>query len=390
MRLLYFDCFSGISGDMILGAFIDAGLEPKVLIDLPEKLNLPHVKISIKKVLKKGLNSTKINIDFPNEHLHRHLADIEKIIEKAQLPPKVKTTAKKIFLNLAKAEARVHGTDIKKIHFHEVGALDAIIDICGAALAFHTLQIDPAYCSPISVGGGMVKIAHGTFPVPAPATAYLLENFTINQGPVPKELVTPTGAAVLATLCSHAQLPSYKITATGYGAGTIDLDEMPNVLRIQIGEAEPKNTQVADEVILIECNIDDLNPQIFPFLIDRVLEAGAVEAFITPVVMKKGRPGHLFSTLCPVDKEQAVLEIIFKETTTIGVRKQKVARAVLQRKQISLNTSLGMVLVKEIIMPDGRIRRVPEFEECKKLALAMGKSIRDIQQLLVNELGGIE
>jgi pyridinium-3,5-bisthiocarboxylic acid mononucleotide nickel chelatase len=386
MRLLYFDCFSGISGDMLLGAFIDAGLEPKDLIDLPEKLNLPQVKIIIKNVLKKGLNATKVNISFPEEQQHRHLADIDKIIDQADLADHVKSTAKKTFLNLAKAEARVHGTDVNNIHFHEVGALDAIIDITGAALAYHTLQIEKAFCSPVSVGGGLVKIAHGTFPVPAPATAYLLENFTIKQGPVPKELVTPTGAAVLATLCSHSQIPSYKITATGYGAGTLDLDEMPNVLRIQIGEAESKNTQTSDEVILLECNIDDLNPQIFPFLIDQVLEAGAVEAFVTPIVMKKGRPGHLFSALCHLQKVDAVTDIIFNETTTIGLRKQKLLRTILNRQQIIMESSLGVVQVKEITMPGGKIKRVPEFESCKKIALETGMPLINVCNVLRHEL----
>jgi uncharacterized protein (TIGR00299 family) protein len=389
MKIVYFDCFSGISGDMLLGAFIDAGLESSVLTGLPEKLNLPQVTVKIVKVLKNGLSATKVHVDFLPEHVHRHLADIEKIIDVANIPDKVKVTAKSIFFKLAEAEARVHGTHISKVHFHEVGALDAIVDITGAALAYHTLNIEKAYCSAISVGGGSVKMAHGTYPVPAPATAYLLENFHIKQGPVQKELVTPTGAAVLATLCEREKVPEYNLIATGYGAGSADLKETPNVLRVQIGKTGALDAEKSDEVLLLECNIDDLNPQIFPYLIETVLKAGAVEAFLTPILMKKGRPGYLFSVLCHSEKEQDILNVIFNETTSIGVRKQKLSRTILNRKLLKMDTSLGVVQVKEIEMQNGSLRRMPEFEDCKKIALKTGKALKDIRQILISELNSI-
>ncbi|KAA3617741.1 MAG: nickel pincer cofactor biosynthesis protein LarC [Calditrichaeota bacterium] len=386
MKIIYFDCFSGISGDMLLGAFIDAGLNQELLTELPEKLNLPQVKVTINKVLKNGLSATKVDVTFPEEQVHRHLADIEKIIDAADLPDPVKIISKKIFLNLAKAEARVHGTDVDQIHFHEVGALDAIADITGVALGFHELQIDQAFCSKISVGGGLVKIAHGTYPVPAPATAYLLEGFMLNQGPVDKELVTPTGAAVLATLCEQTEIPSFHLKATGYGAGTAEFKDTPNVLRVQLGEIQKSTNLESDEILQIECNIDDLNPQIYPYLIEQVLQAGAVEAFVTPVVMKKGRPGHLFSILCADENEQDILNIIFKETTSIGVRKQKLTRSILKRRVTDLKTSFGIIKVKEITLPDGSIKRTPEFEDCKKVALETGEALMDIQKKLIEEI----
>ena len=386
MKILYLDCFSGISGDMLLGAFVDAGLDERLLFELPQKLNLPQVKLKIGKVNKSGLQATKVDVLYPKEHVHRHLADVEKIIDAGEISSEVKNLAKKIFTRLAEAEAEVHGTTVDKIHFHEVGALDAIIDITGAALAFLSLDIDKVYNSPVSVGGGMVQIAHGLFPVPAPATALLLTGVEIKYGPVDKELVTPTGAAILSVLTENSdeKLPTYIVEKIGYGAGSRDFEGMPNVLRVVIGTTESQYE--TDQKIEINFNVDDMNPQLFPNLIDRLLSSGAVDAFVTPVVMKKGRPGFLFTTVCDEKDEGKILKIIFEETTTIGVRKTKVNRRKLKRKLYKTLTSLGEVAVKEIIYHDGSVRILPEYEECKRISLATKQPLKAIQEKLIDEL----
>lgn len=388
MKIIYFDCFSGISGDMVLGAFIDAGLDRKVLEELPVKLNLPQVKIGIKKEIKNGLSATKVDIDFPPNHSHRHLNEIEEIIRKGDLPETVKISAIKIFRKLAAAESKVHGIDISEVHFHEVGALDAIIDITGTALAFYILKIEKAYCGTISIGGGSVKISHGTYPVPAPATAYLLKDFQLQHGPLKKELVTPTGAAILASFCEKDSVPSYNLKSTGYGAGTAKFKEIPNVLRVFIGEYQKKENgyEKQDNVLLLECNIDDLNPQIYPYLLEQIMNIGAMDAFLTPILMKKGRPAHMLSVLCYPDKESQVLNIIFMETTTIGVRKQQIIRSVLKRTLQEIDTMYGMLQVKEIETPDGNIRIMAEFEDCKRIALKHGLPLREVQENLFFEL----
>ncbi len=386
MRIMYLDCFSGISGDMFLGASIDAGLDPEELIQLPAKLNLPQVKIEISKKVKTGLSATKVDVIYPKEHAHRHLSDIEKIIDAGDISDSIKVLAKKIFTRLAEAEAEMHGISVEKVHFHEVGALDAIIDITGAALAYVTLKIDKVFNSPISVGGGMVKMAHGLYPVPAPATAYLLSNFEIKHGPVDKELVTPTGAAILSVFTenSEEETPNYKIESVGYGAGTLDFETVPNALRLTLGTIQ--ESYDFDKTVQIDFNVDDMNPQLFPYLIEKVMDAGAVDAYVTPIVMKKGRPGHLFTIVCNETDEQKILNIIFSESTTIGVRKTKAARTKLKRKSYKVDTSYGKVQVKEIILPDGKNRIFPEYEECKRIAKETKKPLKEIQQKLFCEL----
>ncbi len=386
MRIMYLDCFSGISGDMFLGASIDAGLDPEALIQLPAKLNLPQVKIEISKKVKTGLSATKVDVIYPKEHVHRHLSDIEKIIDTGDISDTIKVLAKKIFTRLAEAEAEMHGITIEKVHFHEVGALDAIIDITGAALAYVTLKIDKVFNSPISVGGGMVKMAHGLYPVPAPATAYLLSGFEVKHGPVDKELVTPTGAAILSVFTENLEneIPNYKIESVGYGAGTLDFETVPNVLRLTLGTIQ--ESYDFDMTVQIDFNVDDMNPQLLPYLIEKVMDAGAVDAYVTPIIMKKGRPGHLFTIVCNETEEQKILNIVFSESTTIGVRKTKTVRTKLKRKSYKVDTSYGKVQVKEIILPDGENRILPEYEECKRIAKEIGKPLKEIQQKLFCEL----
>jgi uncharacterized protein (TIGR00299 family) protein len=374
---------------MILGAFIDAGADVKLLKNLPAKMNLPQVEIKINKVVKNGLSATKVDVLYPHEHVHRHLSDIIDIIENSDIPESAKLRAIKIFTRLAKSEARVHNTNIEKIHFHEVGALDAIIDITGSSLLFDSLNIDKVYTSAISVGGGMVKMAHGLYPVPAPATTYLLENFDIKFGPVEKELATPTGAAIVSTLVTEkTPLPSFAIDSIGYGAGTSNFENVPNALRVTIGKIE--TTQTHDHALMLECNIDDMSPEIIPYLIEQVMEAGAVDAFVTPIIMKKGRPAYLFNVLTHPEKEDDVFSVIFKETTTIGVRKQKFERTILNRTFRKMKTAFGELSIKEISMFDGSIRRTAEYEDLKKIAKESGKPLKEIQREIEFKLNNLE
>ncbi len=386
MKILYIDCFSGISGDMFLGASIDAGLDKELLLKLPEKMNLPQVKIEISKKVKTGLSATKVDVLYPHEHAHRHLSDIEKIIDAGDISDSIKKLAKKIFIRLAEAEAEMHGITVEKVHFHEVGALDAIIDITGAALAYVTLGIEKVFVSPVSVGGGMVKMAHGLYPVPAPATAYLLGGFSVKHGPVNKELVTPTGAAILSVLSENSDdtTPNYKIENIGYGAGTADFETVPNVLRLTIGTIE--DSYDFDKVVQIDFNVDDMNPQLMPYLIEKVMDAGAVDAYVTPILMKKGRPGHLFTIAYPEVNEKEILDIVFTESTTIGLRKTKTARTKLKRKSYKVDTTYGEVQVKKIMLPSGENRILPEYEECKRIAMKIGKPLIEIQKELISEL----
>ncbi len=385
MKIINFDCFSGISGDMTLGAFIDLGVDKDILLSLPKKLKLEQVKFEINKVNKNGITATKVDVIFPHEHVHRHLADIEKIIDNGNISDDVKLLSKKIFMKLAEAEANVHGTTIDKIHFHEVGALDAIFDIVGVVSCFVELEIEATYCGNISVGGGMVKMAHGLYPVPAPATSYLLNSFSISPGPVEKELVTPTGAAILATLIEEPNTrPIFTIQKSGFGAGTITHDEVPNVLRISIGELSDDKKQ--NTCIMIETNIDDMNPQFYPILLGKLLDAGANDAYLTPILMKKGRPAHTLSVLCNEKNESELLNIIYFETTTIGVRSYKVNKKHLKRKLLKMNTSLGELQIKEITLPDNSIKRMPEFDDCVKIATEKKLAVKFVYDKILTEI----
>ncbi len=385
MKILYFDCFSGISGDMTLGALIDLGVKNDVLLSLPEKLNLEQVKIKIYKVNKNGISATKVDITYPHEHVHRHLPDIEAIINNAKLTEDVKILAKKMFKKLAEAEANIHGTTIDKIHFHEVGALDAIFDIVGTAACFLELGIEKAYVSKISVGGGMIKMAHGLYPVPAPATSFLLRGFPISFGPVEKELVTPTGAVILSTLVNEPMVkPPFSISKTGFGAGNYTHEEIPNVLRISIGETLTK--EKSDRTIMIETNIDDMNPQFYPILLDKLLKAGASDAYLTPILMKKGRPAHTLSVLCEQNIKNDLLEIIYTETTTIGARIYSVEKTHLKRKLLKVKTSFGEIQIKEITLPDDSIKRMPEFDDCLKVANKKNIPVKTVYEKIFSEI----
>jgi uncharacterized protein (TIGR00299 family) protein len=370
MKLAYFDCFSGISGDMTLGALLDAGCDLAQLRGELRGLQVPGWELSAEKVWKNGMAATYARVKTEDQQKHRSLSAILEILKNSQLAPPVRERAATIFQKLGEAEARVHDVPLEKIHFHEVGAVDAIIDIVGACIGFHSLAIERFVCSALNVGGGTAKMAHGVLPVPAPATANLLQGKPTYSNGVQRELVTPTGAAIVATLCdSFGPQPAMSVSTIGYGAGTADLEGQPNVLRLMIGEAAEKVVPGYDqEITVIEANLDDMNPQIYGYFQEKALAAGALDVFTTSVQMKKNRPGTLLSVLCQPADVQALMSLIFAETTTFGVRTHSAQRRILPRESVKVTTSFGEVRIK-LSRVNGRILHVsPEYEDCRKLA----------------------
>ncbi|HEY6387687.1 MAG TPA: nickel pincer cofactor biosynthesis protein LarC [Candidatus Acidoferrum sp.] len=380
MKLAYFDCFSGISGDMTLGALVDAGCAFEQLRSELRGLQVSGWDLTAKKVWKNGMAATYVKVKTEDQSKHRSLGAILEILEKSQLSAGVRERAGAIFRKLGEAEARVHDVPVEKIHFHEVGAVDAIVDIAGACIGFEALGIEKFACSPLNVGGGTAKMAHGVLPVPAPATANLLQGKPTYSNGVQKELVTPTGAAIVATLCdSFGPQPAMSVSAIGYGAGTADLEGQPNVVRIMVGEAAdltkgaPPGLAVPlgfdEEIAVVEANLDDMNPQIYGYLLEKALGAGALDVYTTPVQMKKNRPGTLLTVLCRPEDTQALMNLIFAETTTFGVRTYRAQRRVLPREWVNVGTEFGEVRIK-VSRVNGRILHVaPEFEDCRKLAV---------------------
>lgn len=369
--IAYFDCFSGVSGDMLLGAFVDAGVSLDDLRADLSRLPLHNYEITAEKVVKQGLAATLVQVKTGHEHHHRHLGDIVAIIEQADLPVPVKERAKAIFQRLAEAEARVHGTTVAQVHFHEVGAVDAIVDIVGACCCLHRLGIERVTASALPLGGGWVDTEHGRLPVPAPATAALLEGVPSYGGPVEAELVTPTGAAILTTICeSFGPMPPMTIARTACGAGRRDLPH-PNVLRLFLGESaagDPRELQLA----LIETNLDDMNPELLGYVMERLLEAGARDVYYTPIVMKKSRPATLVSVLCEPAQVDALSGLLFRETTTLGLRVSTVLRRCLAREWREVQTEYGAVRVKLGLLDGEVINAAPEYEDCARLAREKG------------------
>jgi uncharacterized protein (TIGR00299 family) protein len=390
MKLAYFDCFSGISGDMTLGALVDAGCDIALLREELRGLQVSGWELAAEKVWKNGMAATCVRVKTEDQQKHRSLSTILEILGKSQLAPLVRERAANIFTKLGEAEAHVHDVPLEKIHFHEVGAVDAIVDIVGACIGFHALGIERFACSPLNVGGGTVKMAHGVLPVPAPATANLLQGKPTYSSGVQRELVTPTGAAIVATLCdSFGPQPAMTVSAIGYGAGTADLEGQPNVVRIMIGEAAEKTVAGFDEEIaVIEANLDDMNPQIYGYFLEKALAASALDVYTTPVQMKKNRPGTLLTVLCKPQDANALMSLIFAETTTFGVRTYRAQRRTLPREWVNVTTSFGDVRLK-ISRVNGRILHVaPEFEDCRKLALEKNVPLqRVISEALSNYAG---
>src|SRR5882757_10039203 len=380
MKCAYFDCFSGISGDMTLGALLDAGVPLEHLRGELQAVSLPGWELTSEKVWKNGMAATYAKVRAEDTQRHRSLTTILDIIEKSSLPHNVKDHSAAIFRKLGEAEAAVHDVPLEKIHFHEVGAVDAIVDIVGACVGFNALGIDSFACSALNVGGGTANMAHGVLPVPAPATARLLLGKPTYSNGVQKELVTPTGAAIVSTLCSSfGPQPPMSVTSIGYGAGTADLEGQPNVLRLMVGESAEKRAAAESETIrVLEANLDDMNPQIYGYFLEKALAAGALDVFATPVQMKKNRPGTLVTVLCKPEDEAMFHEMLFAATTTLGVRGHTAARRVLARQGETVHTGFGEVRIK-VARLNGQIRQAsPEFEDCRKLAEAKGVPLQRV------------
>ncbi len=413
MRIAYLDCFSGISGDMFLGALVDAGVSPKLLEDAVTALSI-GARLEISRVLRGGISATKVDVyasgekDLPREvfwgqhghdHAHNHshghdhsrgLMGIRAIIEKAAISSTAKATAFRFFETLGEVEAEIHNTSIDQVHFHEVGAVDAMVDIVCAAVGAEALAVGGWVCSPLNVGGGTVKCAHGTLPAPAPATLKLLREAPVYSSGPQVELVTPTGAAIVKTLCSRfAPFPAMKIEKTGYGAGTRDFPEHPNLLRLTIGEAADEvNTSAStpsDRIAVLEANLDDLSPQVLAYAMERLLAEGALDVFSVPVQMKKSRPGALLTVLAKVEDADRLTRTIFAETTTLGVRRREEQRQTLSRRWETVDTTWGPVRIKIANMNGTVSNYAPEYEDCRALAEAQHVPLRAVMQEAIQQ-----
>jgi pyridinium-3,5-bisthiocarboxylic acid mononucleotide nickel chelatase len=381
MKIAYFDCFSGISGDMTLGALVDAGCNLAEMETHLRRLPVPGWKISAEKVVRRGFRATQVKVESSDPQRHRALSEILKLIERAGLLLPIAEKASRIFRRLGEAEALVHGVPIDKVHFHEVGAVDAIVDIVGAAAGFEQLGIEEFFCSALNVGGGRVNTQHGNLPVPAPATAELLRGAPTYSNGIQRELVTPTGAAIVASLASQfGPQPEMTVAAIGLGAGSAELAEQPNVLRLFVGESAARRDDATldEDLLVLEANLDDMSPQVYGYFAERALEAGALDVFSIPVQMKKNRPGQLVTVLCkPADREK-LSDLLFRETTTLGVRQSSVKRRTLQREIIAVETSLGSIRMK-VARLNGHILNVaPEYEDCQKIAAERGVPLKQV------------
>ena len=420
MRIAYLDCFSGISGDMFLGALIDAGVSAQVLEEAVATLNI-GAKLQISRVNRSGITATKVDVldqqrtllsaqqrhkHHPHEHKHdaadpqgekrtgvsaphshgRSLKKIKEIIGGSKISDRAGETAIAIFQALGEAEAKIHNSDIEKIHFHEVGAVDAIVDIVCAAVGAEALGVDEIVCSPLNVGGGTVQCAHGTFPVPAPATLELLQGAPVYSSGLQSELVTPTGAAIVKTLARRfGPFPVMRPSKAGYGAGSRDFPGHANVLRITVGDSEAAAKTSLDFIAVLEANLDDLNPQVFGYVMDRLLDEGALDVFAVPVQMKKSRPGTLLTVLCkPADAER-MTHIIFAETTTLGVRQREEQRQILARRWVDVSTQWGAVRMKVANMNGTVTNYSPEYEDCRRIAAENHVPLKSVMQEAVQE-----
>jgi pyridinium-3,5-bisthiocarboxylic acid mononucleotide nickel chelatase len=430
MRIAYLDCFSGISGDMFLGALVDTGVSPKLLEDTVAALDI-GARLEISRVVRGGISATKVDVyangekDLPREifwerqghghahehshdHVHEHshedshehhhhehgrgLTEIREVIEKAAISSAAKATAIRIFEALGEAEAEIHATSVEHVHFHEVGAVDAMIDIVCAAVGAESLAVEQWVCSPLNVGGGTVTCAHGTLPVPAPATLKLLRDAPVYSSGPPVELVTPTGAAIVKTLSSRfASFPAMKIETAGYGAGTRDFPEHPNLLRLTIGEAlaadgaSPSLGAANDKITVLEANLDDLSPQVLAYAMERLLAEGALDVFSVPVQMKKNRPGALLTVLAKMEDANRLTKTIFAETTTLGVRRREEQRQTLLRSWETVDTTWGPVRIKIANMNGSISNYAPEYEDCRTLAEAQHVPLRTVMQEAIQQ-----
>ena len=379
MRIAYLDCASGISGDMTLGALVDAGADLGAISDGVASLGLPGVHIVASEVKKKGFRATQITIEHTPEDKHRHLHHITDMIDASQLTPPQRELAKRIFTLLGEAEAKVHGTTIRKVHFHEVGAIDSIADIVGAAIGFDLLGVERVICSPIPTGRGFIEIAHGRVSVPAPATAELLTGVPLAESNVEAELTTPTGAAIVAALVqSFGPLPPMTIEKIGYGAGQRDLESQPNLLRLLVGEAV--SARATEQVWILETNLDDTSGEFIGHTCERLLSAGALDVTTTPIQMKKNRPGVTVSVLCAKGEIEKLESILFHETGTLGIRRWPVERHTLKREKQAVETEWGPIDGVVAHVDDRTVRFSPEYESCRRVASERGVPLRTVYE----------
>lgn len=393
MKTLYFDCFAGASGDMILGASIAAGVEPEVFKQQLSLLGVSGYSIDFATVNRSGISATYARVQTAREHAHRQLSDILKIIFQSALSDGVKNRAATIFSRLAKAEAHVHNQPVEQVHFHEVGALDAIIDVVGAVICFELLGIERFVSSPLNVGSGTVEMDHGRYPVPPPAVAELLKGVPFYSTDTVGELVTPTGAAIITTVCtSYGSMPQMTLEQTGYGAGTREYERFPNALRVLIGEdyssgvmASAGPMEPADQRLwMIETNMDDISPQILGHVMERAFELGALDCYFTSVQMKKNRPGVLLSVLCSAEDRATLSELLFSETTTLGIRAYEVERRTLQRRIVTVETQYGPIDVKVARLNGHVIKEMPEYEQCRQAAREANVPLRLVEEAARN------
>ena len=380
--IVYLDVSSGISGDMLLGALLDAGAPRASIEEAVQSLGLPDCRLTVREVRRCGFRATKLSVEHPAEHVHRHLSDIEGMIDSGALTAAQRELAKRLFRRLAEAEARVHGVPLERVHFHEVGAVDSIADIVGTAVAWDWLAPHSVVASPVPVGTGRIRIAHGQVALPAPATAELLAGIPLVSSDIEAELTTPTGAVFLAELVDRfGPLPAMVVERIGYGAGDRDHASQPNVVRLLVGRAAEATSHAEmqrESVWVLETEIDDQSPEQLGFTLERLLSAGALDVYFTPVSMKKHRPGVLLTVLArPADVDR--LEgIVFAETTTLGIRRHWMERTTLRRRSGEVRTPWGVVRGKEVTGPDGKLRFAPEFAACRELAEASGVPLRDV------------
>jgi uncharacterized protein (TIGR00299 family) protein len=380
MKIAYFDCIGGASGDMLVAALLDAGLPLETLQERLAALHLRDFTLSTRRVSKNGFSATKLDVVVSDDTPERHLAEIEAIITGSDLAPSVQSQANAIFRRMAEVEAGIHGTTLDRVHLHELGGVDTIVDVVACLVGLDALGIEKVVASPLPLGRGFIKAAHGQIPLPAPATVALLRGAPVVGSDIEKELVTPTGAALLSSLAADfGPIPPMTLAAVGYGAGGRDLP-IPNVVRLLIGDQAAPGRVGTESVVVLETNIDDLNPQVYDHVMARLFKAGALDVFLTPIQMKKNRPGILLRVICRPGDAGPLTDIMLTETSTLGVRQQIMSRVSLRREMRTVETSYGAVRVKIATLPDGTRRAAAEYDDCRRLAEERGAPLREVQR----------
>jgi pyridinium-3,5-bisthiocarboxylic acid mononucleotide nickel chelatase len=378
MKIAYFDCFSGISGDMVLGALLDVGVPGEFLLDMLRKIPVAGYSIRTAREQRGLITGTRVQIEI-DEQPHRSFRDIQGLIRGSKLEENIQERVLGVFENLARAESHVHQVPVSEVHFHEVGAVDSILDVAGAVIGLDYLGVERIHSSPLPVGRGFVKTHHGLLPLPAPATVVLLRGIPIYGTEIERELVTPTGAAILASLAGdYGPIPEMTLLCSGYGVGSDPASDPPNLLRVLLGTAE--SSFEYRHLLMLETNIDDMNPEFYGYVLEKLFALGVLDASLTPIQMKKNRPGVILSVLIEPTMQTQVLDLILKETTTLGVRIQEVRRAELKRENEMIQTSYGLCEAKRVFLPGGKQRVVPEYESCKKIAEEHQVPIREVYE----------